>query len=87
MYVHRIPATQTDRPHLAKSLARPLHCHPTQGGEVVRLPWLARPGQLCDHRPLRVGGRHPEAFVQRQPHKQLPQSHEQQQSRVCSVTV
>ena len=29
-------------------------CHPTQRGEVVRLEWLARRGQLCDHRPLSV---------------------------------
>lgn len=82
-------ADRTDRPHLGSnqwkavplpsSLPAPFVCYPTQKGEVVRLEWLARRGQLCDHRPLSVcmwdGGRDPQALLQTQlhtgPHKQL----------------
>lgn len=67
------------------SLPAPCVCHPTQRGEVVRLEWLARRGQLCDHRPLSVcmwdGGRDPQALLQTRlhtgPHKQLLHSQRQ----------
>ena len=88
-------SSQTDRPHLGSKrwrsiplpspLPAPSVCHPTQRGEVVRLKWLARQGQLCDHRPLSVcmweGGRDPLALLQTQlhtgPHKQLLFSQQQ----------
>lgn len=72
-------------PPFPSPLLAPCVCHPTQRGEVVRLEWLARRGQLCDHRPLSVcmwkGGRDPQALLQTQlhtgPHKQLLHSQRQ----------